>query len=274
MSSVAILEYKGASALRSRRRSSNRLFALLIGALFIVLALEMVFHFVIAPNLLIDKVQITASDDLPLSNDQIVQIAGLDRPSYYFSLDVARIKAKLEAYPIIKEATVRKVFPAGIAISLVERRPFAVTLVNTASGSIPVAFDADGVVVRIGAVASAGDLPFVSGVEIPELRLGMRLPGELARFLSDLERIKATDPSLFADLSEVRFVRTVGSDFDVMLYPLAYRVPVLIGDTVDDQELRYIMMTLDVVAQEGLSAKLSELDFRSGQVVYRLKGGS
>jgi len=101
----------------------------------------------------------------------------------------------------------------------------------------------------------------------------MRLPSELVAFLGELRQIKDQSPGLFAAISEIRFVRLGGSDFDVVLYPRDYHVRVQIGNTIDAHELSYIMMVLEVTARQGMINKVDELDFRTGQVIYKLKEG-
>ena len=247
---------------------------MIIGLLSLVLALELLFHFVLAPRLVISHIQITADKGFALTDDQIVQVAGIGSGAYYFSVDPGVVKARLEAYPLIKSATVKKIFPSSVAITLSERLPFAVSLVDSPSGSIPIAFDEEGVVIQVGNSVASYDMPVVSGVAIPQIQLGMRLPPELVAFLGQLSRIKSSDAKLFSLISEFKFVKTAGSDFDVVLYPSAYKIKVRIGPTIDERQLKYIMMMLDVVSKQGMTDKLDELDFRTGQVVYKLKEGN
>jgi len=274
MSSIAILDYKQERTTPARKAGLDRLLVLIVGLLSTVLVLELVFHFFIAPKLVIDRIQIDAGQGFPLTEAQILAIAGLDQTEYYFSLNAAAVRSRLAAYPLVKEATVRKIFPNGLSITLQPRAPFAVSLVDSGSGSVPVAFDDQGVVIRMGDSAiGRGDLPIISGVSIPAIQIGMRLPSELVSFLGQMEQVKAESPGLFAAISEVRFVRLGGSDFDVVLYPRDYHVRVRIGNTIDAHELSYIMMVLEVTARQGMINKVDELDFRTGQVIYKLKEG-
>ena len=274
MSSIAILDYKQDRTTLARKAGLDRFLVLIVGLLSAVLVLELAFHFFIAPKLVIDHIQVTADQGFPLTEAQVLAIAGLDQTEYYFSLNAAAVRSRLAAYPLVKDATVRKIFPNGLSISLQPRIPFAVSLVDSGSGSVPVAFDDQGVVIRVGESAiGRGNLPIISGVSIPAIQVGMRLPSELVAFLGELRQIKEQSPGLFAAISEVRFVRLGGSNFDVVLYPRDYHVRVRIGNTIDAHELSYIMMVLEVTARQGMINKVDELDFRTGQVIYKLKEG-
>jgi len=273
MSSIAIPGYKLERTLPARRLNLNRFFLFVVAFLLFVLTLELVFHFVAEPKMLISRIEISAPPGFPLSDSQIVEMAGLDRGSYYFSLDSASIARKLDGYPVIQSAKVEKVFPNGVRITLTDRAPFAISLVDSASGTVPIAFDDQGVVIAVGNALANMNLPVISGVAVPQIQIGMQLPHELAAFVHELALVKATAPSLVDAISEIKFVRTSGSDFDVLLYPAAYRVRVRIGSSIDEPLMKYIMMVLDVVSNQGMADKLAELDFRAGQVVYRLKEG-
>lgn len=274
MSSIAVLEYRQERTVRSRKPGLDRLFILVVGLLATILVLELAFHFFIAPKLVITRVEVQLGKGLPLTEQQVLAIAGLDQTEYYYSLNAAAVQARLAAYPLIKAVTVRKVFPNGLAISLIGRTPFVLALVGAAGSSVPVAFDEEGVAIQKGAgVVAGGNLPIISGVSIPSIQIGMRLPRELVAFLSDLHQIKESSPDLFAALSEIRFIRKSGTNFDAVLYPRDYHVRVLVGDSLDAQELSYIMMVLEVTARQGMIDKVDELDFRTGQVIYKLKEG-
>jgi cell division protein FtsQ len=69
--------------------------------------------------------RITISGLSQLSEREVLQVAGISpRVSLPF-LGAAEIRAKLEAAPLIQSAAVRKMFPHELAITLVEREPFA-----------------------------------------------------------------------------------------------------------------------------------------------------
>lgn len=258
----------------AKRSALERLFVVIILFLSSVLVLELAFHFFVAPRLRIRNIELNVAKDFPLSEGEILQVAGLTGPTYYYSVSPSEVAARLDAYPAVKSAAVRRVFPNTLHISITERKPLVVALVNTGGATVPVAFDSSGVAVQVGRSLSDHNLPIISGVTIPAIRAGMRMPHELVGFLKGLAKIQKSSPGLLAQISEIKFQRRSGGSFDAVLYPTNYRVPVIVGDQISVHELTYIMMVLDVVQKQGMSAKLADLDFRTGQVVYKLKGGS
>lgn len=276
MSSIAIPRsgYRNNRRTTSRGSGLSRLFGFIIFFLALVLVLELAFHFFIAPKLLISNIEINVGKSFPISNEQLLSAAGLTGPAYYYSVSTARIAANLEAYPIVKKATVRKVFPNGLRISITERKPLVMSLADINGRTVPVAFDSEGVAIEVGGSSGELDMPIISGIAIPAIEPGMKLPHELTAFLESLQTIKNESPLLLSQISEIKFERRGGTGFDAVLYPSNYRVPVIIGDTISVHQLKYIMMVLDVVQKQGMTDSLQDLDFRTGQVVYKLKEGS
>ena len=276
MSSIAIprSEYRTNRKPATHGSRLNQLFLVFIGFLAVVLVVELSFHFLIAPKLLIRHIELNVGKDFPISNDTLLKAAGLTGPVYYYSLSESRIAANLKTYPLVKSAVVRKVFPNTLRISITERKPLVIALVNQGGVTVPVSFDADGVAIEVGKAIAKYDMPIISGIAIPTIEAGMKLPSELVTFLANLQKIKEASPLLYSQISEIKFERTTGTSFNTVIYPSSYRVPVVIGDTIDVHQLKYILMVLDVVQKQGMTDKLQDLDFRTGQVVYKLKGGS
>ena len=45
------------------------------------------------------------------------------------------------------------------------------------------------------------------------------------------------------------------------------------GSTIDETLLKQIFVVLDIIEKNGLKSEMDELDFRSGQVVFRTREG-
>lgn len=69
--------------------------------------------------------QITISGLAQLSEREVLKLAEITPRLSLPFLSAAEIRSKLEAAPLIKTASVRKLYPNELAISLVEREPFA-----------------------------------------------------------------------------------------------------------------------------------------------------
>ena len=69
---------------------------------------------------------VTVSGATHMSERKILAIAGVDSSKSLPFFDVAEARARLEADPLIKQASVRKLYPDRLVIEIVERTPYAV----------------------------------------------------------------------------------------------------------------------------------------------------
>jgi cell division protein FtsQ len=60
-----------------------------------------------------------------LSNAEVVAAAGIDGRGSLLFADVEELRRRLKANPMIAEASVRKLYPHAISVSITERQPFA-----------------------------------------------------------------------------------------------------------------------------------------------------
>jgi len=274
MSSVAITRNSKYSQRVNRRQGREplelqKLFKGLIILLSLILIVQLIFHFLLAPHLVIRQVRIETSDDFPYSNREIVELSGFEGGSYYFDVDPKLLAAKLEQVPMIKEAVVNKSFPHGLSISISEREAVSILTFQGEEGVGTAYVDAEGVLFQ-GGQGQNLDLPVISGVEVPAYREGMQLPEVLRGFLSDLEELHGDNPSLYSLISELKFVKKSATEYEVVMYPSYYPVKVRLGSTLSEDLMKYIVLVLDVVAGRGMANDIEELDFRTDQVVYRL----
>jgi cell division protein FtsQ len=102
---------------------------------------------------------VTVSGATHLSESRILAIAGIDASRSLPFFDVTQAKARLEADPLVKQASVRKLYPNQIVIELVERTPYAVWQKD---GDVS-AIATDGVPIDEVTDSRYADLPFVVG---------------------------------------------------------------------------------------------------------------
>jgi cell division protein FtsQ len=102
---------------------------------------------------------VTVSGATHLSESRILAIAGVDGKKSLPFFDVAQARARLEADPLIKQASVRKLYPDRIVIDIVERTPYAVWQKD---GDVR-AIAADGAPIDAVGDGRYADLPFVVG---------------------------------------------------------------------------------------------------------------
>ena len=102
---------------------------------------------------------VTVSGTTHMSEARILAIAGIDASRSLPFFDVAEAKARLEADPLIKQASVRKLYPNQVVIDIVERTPYAVWQKD---GDVS-AIAADGAPIDEVSDGRYAGLPFVVG---------------------------------------------------------------------------------------------------------------
>lgn len=259
----------------SRRKDAeqflNKLMRLIIVLLFLFLAADLLFHYLIAPKLRIKN--IIVKSDIPLSRQEVLTIAGIDGKEDYFSLKGDVIKNNLEAYPLVREARVEKVFPDTLRLDIKGRRALFISLADTGKGSFPVAIDEEGVIFQSGSSIKEWDLPLISGLKFNELELGATLPRMLDSLFAEVTQMRTAYPDLFRLISEIQIVPLSPASFELLLYPLSFTVRVRLAGSIDGTVLKNALLVLDLLKREGISEKVKEIDFRTGEVVYRIKEG-
>ena len=270
MSSVAISGRPVQNDRKIRNENPIRFFVIVIAVLLLVLIGELVFHLVVSPRMTIKHVDFTVDPGLGLDNRALLTLTELGESPFFFGIDEGAIAARLEEYPLIRLARVEKSFPDKLKIAVWGRTPLAIALVSGSESTIPVTFDSEGVVFQIGESVAGYDLPVVSGLTFPDVRLGQRISRTLVTFLSDLERLRTDSPVLFNLISELKFVTKNRSGFEVVLFTKNYPVRIRIGSTIDSELMKRIVLVLDIVSQQDETFS-GEIDFRTDDVVMRSK---
>jgi cell division protein FtsQ len=103
--------------------------------------------------------EVSLSGQRQVSREEIFAAAGVTENSSLLFLDVADARARLEAIPWIAEATVRKLYPDRLQITVTEREAFALWQLN---GKISV-IAADGTALSARLEPRLVTLPFVVG---------------------------------------------------------------------------------------------------------------
>jgi len=252
--------------------AAGRLLSILVAVLAVILAGELAFHLLLVPRLTLRNVVLRS--DLSLTRSEVLAMAGLQDGALYFSVDPAEVRRRLEAYPAVARAEVRKVFPDTLHIGLQARRALALLLFQgREGGTLPLAVDRDGVVFQVGGELPDWNLPLLSGVELvgDEVRAGLRLPAGLKPLLEDLDRLAREAPELARLVSEVRLVPLAQERFELLLYPVAYRIRLRLGGRLTADSLRGALVILDLLERQNLEGRVEELDLRARDAVYRIK---
>ncbi len=250
----------------------RRILAPLVIVLAALALVELVVQVVLMPHMVVRSILV--SSDLRVPEQELLQIAGITGRERYLSLDTAEIERRLESCPLVREATVQKVFPDTLRLSVTGRKALALAMGRSGDRTVPVVFDEDGVVFQIGSSSPAGgipDLPVISGLSFtPALGIGM--PAMLGPLLRDLAALRQRSPELYGLISELKVTAINSVDYELEFYPLGQRIRVRLGNRIDETVLRYAFLVIDVLARTRSAADVAEIDLRNGEVVYRGAG--
>ena len=263
---------------RGRHESFGRWVRVLLILLVAACALVLAARFLAIPLMTIRHVIVNS--DVRLSEDQVLALSGIQGTEHWYSVNVAAIRGRLEAAPMVRAASVERIFPDTLRLTVWGRQAAALVLAEANGRSLPVLVDGDGIIFRVGASSAEIDLPVISGLTVGQSALGEQLPRAYASLFADLRALREKNPSLFALISEIRIVQRGGGDdgesagsFDMLLYLTSSPVPVRTRGTIDESLLKYTTMVVDLLSKRGIIKDIQELDFRSGDVVYRTRGG-
>ncbi len=240
---------------------------LLVGAVVVLgLLTQVLFSSLIAPQFLIRKIVVHGA--FPVSTVELKRIAGLDGDDHVFDVDTQAIAERIAAHPTVHSASVRTRIPGTLEITVTPRRPLATSLTTIEGRSVPVVFDASGVIIDVGP-GTPPELPIVSGLRFAQPpRPGITLPQELLPAVSALAAIRDDDSRLYGLISEVVVSTTDAGALDLSFYPSIFPVAVRLGTRLDAEVIRHALVALDVLEADGTSPLPHEIDLRGGEAVY------
>jgi cell division protein FtsQ len=269
--------YRGGGPTRdgmeSPRRGAARWARPLLVTMSVVCAAVLAGRFVAEPVMQIRHVVVHS--DLPLADDQVLALSGVSGAEHWYSVAPPAIEKKLEANPLVRRAEVVKVFPDTLRMTVWGRIPAALILAASSGRTVPVLVDGDGVIYKIGTSVAEVDLPVISGLTAGDTALGSALPRAYQPLFAGLRALRESAPALYGLVSEVRVVNPPAGDasapaqLDLLIWLTCSPVPVRARGTVDEALLRSTLMVLDLLSRQGVLQNIQELDFRSGDVVYR-----
>jgi hypothetical protein len=258
------------SPVSEKRKSLNLLLFVFIVLLFLVFVAELVFQFYLVPATRIGRIVVQGS--IPLSDAELLETAGLSGNLQYYRIDEREVEKRLLANPEILDVLVEKRFPDMIFIKIQGRGALALSLAETETGSVPVVFDQSGVLYQVGSQVATWDLPVLSGIKFEGLAPGMQLPPLLLPLLEDLGTLRRESPALYRLISEIKIVPSGHAGFDFLLFLTGYRLRARVTGHLTGEKIRQIIVVLDALTGQELSAGITEVDFRTGEIVFRYAG--
>jgi cell division protein FtsQ len=130
-----------------------------------------------AVGLSLEGVTIVGAKELP--EDEILAASGITTRDSLPFLDVAAVRARIKEIPMVRDVSVRKLYPSRLLVEVQERAPYALWQVN---GNVQV-ISADGMAIDQLADERQSRLPFVVGedanLRVPEFLKILENAGDL-----------------------------------------------------------------------------------------------
>ncbi|MCF7928046.1 MAG: FtsQ-type POTRA domain-containing protein [Spirochaetales bacterium] len=262
----------GRSNAGGNRGGLRRILQVAVIALGVLALVEVVFYLLIAPGLQIKRVEVQSQ--VELSHSRLLELAGLEGKTYYYSVDPETVRLNLESYPAIRKAFVAKSFPDTLHIEVYRRTPLARAFSRDGEGRVvPLVFDKSGMIYKTGRAVGEIDAPVITGLQFSTIQAGTVLPEKLMPVLSGLESLRENSPELYGNISEVRIMRKPSDHFELMLYPMDRKIPLLLDSSFSSEQIQYGLLSIDIAEQHGYAGSLRYVDLRTGTIVYREKEG-
>ena len=197
----------------------------------------------------------------------------MKKSEYYFALNVNDVKNRLEKYPPIGMTHVDKIFPNTLKIKVWVRQALGCFIYKQDTSDIPLLFDENGMIFKIGQGEMGWDMPIITGLSNEDMRIGKLFPKNLMNLLDDLHGLRESNSSIFKIISEIEVIPRGQRDFEFGLYLVPYRTRLRLGKRINSADLKYALMMLDIISRQGIDSPDHEIDFRTQQIVYRFKEG-
>jgi len=219
----------------------------------------------IARALGFDIAVVTISGQTELSETEILRDAGVSPKNSLLLLDAAEARARLEKAPLVKQASVRKLYPNHLVIDLVERTPCALWQKD---GQVAVVA-ADGAVIDQMRDQRFSSLPFVVGEGANE---------RLAEYTALVAAAGELGPRIRAGVlvANRRWNLKMTSGVEVMLpevNPLA-AVATLVRLQRESRVLDRDVLSLDLRVEGRMFARLTEEAAAARVVAHPKKAGA
>ena len=268
---MIILIQKKTSVLQvSKKNTARSLFIkLLIGLVFVVLAGELIFYFLILPAFSNANIIVSGANDLTAI--QIKQIAGLERSIRWISVNSSAVSKELILNPLIASAAVEKKFPDKVLINVEERIPVAVAFTEINGKTVPMEIDKTGVVFRIGNPILPKNLPVIGGLIFKNPKPGMQISSQLSNLFMGLDILQKKQPLLLNEVSEIKIREKKYGGYDLVIYPIKAKLSIITDKVLTEDNLRYMMLVVDVARELGMDDKVAEIDIRGTNAVYKKK---
>lgn len=205
------------------------------------------------PYFCVERIDIRGAGNL-VSEEEVRRWAGVDVGQSLWEADPASVRARLKAHPMVRSASVRRIFPDRIDIRVREHRPAAITVADDI-------YYIDRTGERFGPLSRVHDRDYPVFTGVPDKTDGRRR-WALRRALHMLRRGDGTG----LEISEVHLDPVDG----LILLPSSPRVPLILGWHGWERRLQKGLRALRSLDAAAERLAVVDLRFRD-QVVVRLR---
>ncbi len=253
-----------------KKTKGKQFLKIIILVMLLFLAGDSIYYLFIVPFNTTAKIQFSGIDTI-LEAD-MKKAVGLTGTEKWGKLNKDVLLHRITSYPLVAEARVVKKYPDKVLIEIAERKPVGVLLATVGGRTIPMEIDKTGTVFKVAAKQDRQALPIISGLSFQNIRAGMKVHKQLVPLFKQLELLQKKNPALLSEISEMKIEQKKYGGFDLILYPVRSHVKVRTDGTLNEDRLRYMILTLDVIRDLDLNTQIEELDVRAGTACYRLRG--
>jgi cell division protein FtsQ len=232
-----------------------------------VLGAELIWLFAVIPCMPFSTLEVETLEGL--DRGTVLSLAGVGERSSWFTIDPRKAEQALEKHHLVDSARVIKRFPDRLRVFLEPRTAVALSLARMDGRIVPVYFDREGVIFRIGGSGADPAVPVLSGLVFDQPVPGMRLPAVFLPLLEDIDRLSRDAPELLGAVSEIRINRKPFDGFDLYLYPVHSPLRVRLESGLSEDILKYMLLMVDVF--DSGNSGVDEIDFRTGVASYTVK---
>ncbi len=246
-----------------------KILKIVVLVLGILLAIEGVLYTLVMPCLSPAKMEYNGLRTLSVQevNATLKESGG----ETWISFDTAKAVSALSTMSCIETVSVYKHFPDKVRVSVKERDAVAKTIVNFSDHQQSIQIDRNGVLFTAGSQVKGQDftVPLISGLPLENVQDGMRLPAKYRPLMEQIAYLRTLPQKYFAAISEIQVLPKAYGNYELVLYPIHTKVKVLTDRALDEEQLKYMMVALDVV--NSIDSNVGVIDLRYGSVSYRAR---
>lgn len=265
--SVGNTEKKQDTPEDKERHDANfrRIITVIIAVLTFLVFLEIIFCKFVIPSMTSPYVTVTGQQ-----NYTPTQIVDMLRPmniTNWFKFDVERAVSIIASASGIDSATVKKIFPNKIYITVTERTPVALTFINIDNKTVALQIDKNGVLFNGDKNFQMNNsVPILSGLPINYLNEGMRIPERYRLLIEQIAAIQKLPQKYFAAISEICVVPKEYGNYELIIIPTKSKIRIITDRNLTEDSLKYMMVALDVVT--SIDKDATQINLRNGVVSY------